>query len=121
MCDLFLTYHTEHKLIFLSYYCNNRISVNNCNLEAPNFFIICIILLIVQCIVQTCFMNSLYNSIQLLVQRLLISEPNFVLILLHQQVLQLCQVFVLLCQLKNKKLVLTICFPSCLQDLISHL
>ena len=49
VCDLYLTYHTEHILIFLAHYCNNRISVSNCILEAPNFFIICIILTIVLC------------------------------------------------------------------------
>ena len=49
VCDLYLTYHTEHILIFLALYCNNRISVSNCILEAPNFFIICIILTIVLC------------------------------------------------------------------------
>ena len=47
VCDLYLTYHTEHILIFLAHYCNNRISVGNCILEVPNFFIICIILTIV--------------------------------------------------------------------------
>ena len=36
-------------------------------------------------------------------------------------VLQLCQVFVLLFQLKTKQLVLTICFLFCLQDPTSHL
>ena len=49
VCDLYLTYHTEHILIFLAHYCNNRISVSNCILEVPNFFIICIILKIVLC------------------------------------------------------------------------
>ena len=49
VCDLYLTYHTEHILIFLALYCNNRISVSNCILKAPNFFIICIILTIVLC------------------------------------------------------------------------
>ena len=37
VCDLYLTYHTEHILIFLAHYCNNRISMTNCILEAPNF------------------------------------------------------------------------------------
>ena len=34
---------------FLAHYCNNRISARNCILEAPNFFIICIIPIIVLC------------------------------------------------------------------------
>ena len=47
--DLFLTYLTEHILFFLAHYCNNRMSVNNCILEVPSFYIICIILVIVLC------------------------------------------------------------------------
>ena len=40
---------------FLAHYCNNRMSVNNCILEVPSCN---------SCnsIVQSCFMNSLYNS-----------------------------------------------------------
>ena len=60
------------------------------------------------------------NPPQLLVQRLFISAPNIVLILPQQHVLQLWPVFVLLCQLKTKQLVLTICVPSGLQDPTSH-
>ena len=29
VCDLYLTYHTEHILIFLAHYCNNCTSVSN--------------------------------------------------------------------------------------------
>ena len=58
--SIFNLYHTEHILIFLAHYCNNRISVSNCILEVPNFFIICIILTIVLC--RLVFMNALNNS-----------------------------------------------------------
>ena len=36
-------------LFFLVHYCNNRIPVNNCILEVPSSYIICIILVIVLC------------------------------------------------------------------------
>ena len=37
-------------------------SVNNCILEVPSFNIICTCIISCNSIVQTCFMNSLYNS-----------------------------------------------------------
>ena len=88
-------------------------------LEVPSSYIICIILVIVLC--RHVLWTLCTIQIQLLVQRLLISEPNIILILLHQQVPELSQVFVLPCLLKSKKLVLTICFPSCPPDRTSHL
>ena len=81
MCDLFLSCHTEHILLSLAHYCNNRISVNNCLLEAPSIFIICIIFVIVLC--RHASLTPFTIHIQLLVQRLLISEPNIIFILLH--------------------------------------
>ena len=42
MCDLFLTYLTEHIFFFLAHYCNNRMLVNNCILEVPSSYIICV-------------------------------------------------------------------------------
>ena len=118
VCDLYLTYHTEHILIFLAHYCNNRISVSNCILEASAQFLYNMYNSH-NGIVQTCFMNAFYECF-VIGLKIAISEPNIVLILLHQHVLQLCQVFVLLCQLKSKQLVLTICFSFCLQDPTSH-
>ena len=58
VCDLYLTYHTEHILIFLAHYCNNRISVSNCILEASAQFLYNMYNSH-NSIVQTCFMNAL--------------------------------------------------------------
>ena len=72
-------------------------------------------------IVQTCFKNALYNSNSVIGLKIAYFRAKYRANLLHQHVLQLCQVFVLLCQLKTKQLVSTICFPFCLQDPTSHL
>ena len=66
-------------------------------------------------------MNSLCNSnsvIDSMIAHFLAKYCiNFTSKLLHQHVLQLCQVFVLLCLLKTKKLVLTISVPASRSDL----
>ena len=71
-------------------------------------------------IVQTCFMNSLYNSNSVIGSKIAYFRAKYHINLLHQHVPELCQVFVLLCLLKSKKLVLTICFPSYPPDPTSH-
>ena len=59
-------------------------------------------------IVQTCFMNALYNSNSVIGLKIAYFRAKY-------------RVFVLLFQLKTKQLVLTICFLFCLQDPTSHL
>ena len=54
-------------------------------------------------IVQTYFMNSLYNSNSVTGSKIAYFGVKYiVLILLQQHFLELCQVFVLLCLLKTK-------------------
>ena len=82
VCDLYLTYHTEHILIFLAHYCNNRISVCNCILPCADktlyfqnfqneFF--CIIhislsfsILCKKIFAENCLQNSFFGSIKTL-------------------------------------------------------
>ena len=69
-------------------------------------------------IVQTCFMNALYNSNSVIGLKIAyfrdkypVKCREFWCSKLHQNSLHLCQVFVLLCLLKTKQFLLTIFFP----------
>ena len=116
-----LSYHCDIININKVDLCNDKITLNNISKHLYirsaqflyNMYNSC------NSIVQTCFMNSLYNSNSVIGSKIAYFRAKYRINFTTST--ELCPVIVLLGLLKTNKLVLTICFPSYPPDQTSHL